>query len=496
MNDIDSNAKLNNDSKLESNNSDNNKIFKNIIIVAISNIIKLFSGVLIGFIIPKIMGENNYGYYKTYTLYLDYVGLFSLGFVDGIYLLYAGKKYDSFIRISFRTYSKFYFLFQFFITLIIGCVSLFFIHNYYGFIFLFVAFTLLGNNISGYFQQISQVTGRFKELSFRNLIQAILQALSVIICFLLWYTNVISELHFKVYVIISTILINLLAIWYILTYRDIVFGQSNKISDEKDMIIKFFRVGFPLMIANIITSLILTIDKQFVSILTANGVYTMSDFGVYSFAYTMLNIITTIISAISIVLYPTIKLYSIEKLQSSYSKLIAIISIITSMCLLSYQPLCFIVTKWLPDYKNSLPIFKIILPGVVISSCVTMIMFNYYKAIGKHLMFFLLSIMALILSLIGDFIAYLVDGNMSSISIASIIVMCIWYIISEFYLFKKLRINSIINIGYVMSICLSFYLINNLIKNIYIGFLTYLFSFAITTIIFYWKYIIKKFKGI
>lgn len=68
------------------------KIVKDVIIVVISNFIKSLAGVLIGFVILKLMGETNYGYYETYTLYFVYVGLFHFDFINGIYLIYAGKN--------------------------------------------------------------------------------------------------------------------------------------------------------------------------------------------------------------------------------------------------------------------------------------------------------------------------------------------------------------------------------------------------------------------
>ena len=62
--------------------------------VTTSNIIKLFAGVVVGFILPKIIGVSDYGYHKTFTLYATYVSLLSFGIVDGIYLKYGGKNYS------------------------------------------------------------------------------------------------------------------------------------------------------------------------------------------------------------------------------------------------------------------------------------------------------------------------------------------------------------------------------------------------------------------
>ena len=79
-------------------------IIFNIMKVTTSNIIKLFAGVVVGFILPKIIGVSDYGYHKTFTLYATYVSLLSFGIVDGIYLKYGGKNYDQLNREQFRLY--------------------------------------------------------------------------------------------------------------------------------------------------------------------------------------------------------------------------------------------------------------------------------------------------------------------------------------------------------------------------------------------------------
>ena len=54
--------------------------------VSASNVVKLLAGALVAFVLPKLIGVSDYGYFKTFTLYATYVGLFHLGICDGIYL--------------------------------------------------------------------------------------------------------------------------------------------------------------------------------------------------------------------------------------------------------------------------------------------------------------------------------------------------------------------------------------------------------------------------
>ena len=470
------------------------RVVKNIIMVAFSNILKLISGILIGFIVPKIMGETNYGYYKTFTLYSGYIGLLHLGFCDGIYLIYGGKRYDDLNKDSFKAYSRFFFVFQVVISLLIAIPALLFINSDYGFIFLFVGINVIVTNMVTFYQYISQITGRFKELSFRNTIQALLTIALIGVLTALYYYGIISELYYKVYVIATSFIQLALAMWYTFTYRKLSFGKGNSIKQERSSIIEFFKIGMPLLVANLVTQLIMSFDSQFVSILVNFDKYTIEEYGIYSFAYSMLTLITTVISAISMVLYPTIKNYTNERLKSDYNKLIAIIAIVTSMCMMSYYPLRFIVEHWLEKYMDSLPIFRVILPGVILSSCVTMIMFNYYKTIGKHVMFFVISVIILVLSVVANLIAYITTKELVWISAASVIVMAIWYLSTEMFIVRKFKIKPYKNILFIFLETISFYLVTYFIDNIYIGCVVCFISLISITIVFYYRLLLNKFQ--
>ncbi len=488
--------KLNIENK-DINNSSNldepKKVIKNIFIVVFGNICTILAGVLVGFLIPKIMQNGDstidYGFYKIYTLYFGYIGLFHFGFCDGILLMFAGKKYEDLEKEKIRCYTKFFIIFQFIISLFILIPSIFYINTEYGFIFLFIGINLFSGNITEYYQQICQATGRFKELSLRNIIKALLNSIIIMVLFILWKISVIDYLKFQIYIYCVTFVGWAITIWYIFNHRDITFGKSIKIKDALPMIKKFYIIGIPLLISNFVSNFILNIDRQFVSILFPTETY-----ATYAFAYNMLQLITTATGAISLVLFPTLKRFSEDKLKNHYNYFISIVIMFVGLCLISYFPLYVIVIHWLEGYSSSLPIFQIILPGLILSSTINMIMFNYYKALGKSTIYFINSLIILLLSIAADFVAYFVFKTTLSISIASVIVMVLWYFITDIYLVKKWKINTIKNFIYIALIITSFLLSTYLISNIYLSGVIYLICYIIISFIFYFKLIKNKFK--
>ncbi|CAM3223398.1 hypothetical protein [Lentilactobacillus buchneri] len=69
-------------------------IVKNLIMVLLSNTLILLSSIVVGLIIPKILGVTNYGYYKIFTLYAGYTSLLHFGFLDGILLKHGDKDFN------------------------------------------------------------------------------------------------------------------------------------------------------------------------------------------------------------------------------------------------------------------------------------------------------------------------------------------------------------------------------------------------------------------
>ncbi len=471
-------------------NDSGKKVVKNIFMVLIGNIFTVLSGVLVGFVVPKIMSQTDYGYYKIYTLYLSYVGIIQLGFGEGINLVFGGRKYDSLNKEKLRRYFRILFYFQLIIALIICGISLLFFDTPYGYIVFFLGAIAFAMNVFNFYQNLSQAVGAFKEITIVNFWRTGLTFASILIFVSLYKFNVITTLSYRMYIVSIAAISFVEALWYLIRYRDITFGKATSFKEEKSEILRFIKIGFPLVIATMVSNLILALDRQFVSVL-----FSKEEYAIYAFAYNMVTLITTAISAISTVLFPTIKTYSQERLKNDYRRLIAIIAIFVSFCLISYFPLEFIVNHWLDKYNSSLDYFKVLLPSLIFSSCVSMIMFNYYKALNKSFMYFIISCIILALSALFNLVGYLIFKNMICMSIASVITQIMWYIIAEIYFVKKWNITNIKNFIYIVVVSSSFYLIAYFIDNVFIGCALYALVFIILTLIFYFKLLKSKFTS-
>ena len=447
---------------------------KDIIRISGSNLFKLFSGILVGLLLPKIIGVTDYGYYKTYSLYIHYVGLLHFGILDGIYLKYGGVKFCEIDKASFRSYIRFLMILELIFSIIFIIIANLFTSGEYRFIFIYIAIYLFFGNISSYFQMISQITSRFKELSRRTTIQSTIISAAVLA---LYYLNRRFSFNFTyhIYTLFYTLTIVILSLWYVYTYRSIIFGESIKLNKSLADITSFAKIGFPLTVSNICSTLILSIDRQFVNILFSTQTY-----AIYAFAYNILALITASISSISTVLYPNLRRESQNYIWRNYSILTGIILAIVFAALTMYFPIDIFINWFLPKYAKSIPIFRIIFPGLAVSSAITIVTHNCYKIAGINHIFFTKSIITIAISLISNYVVYFIFKSPYSISAASIFVMLFWHFYLELYLAIQYKINRKRNFIYIFAMTTAFYILT-LLKNDYLACLLYSCTYIMIT---------------
>ena len=260
------------------------------------------------------------------------------------------------------------------------------------------------------------------------------------------------------------------------------YSEKNFWGENEENLKKIVLSGFVLLLADMVANLILTLDRQFVSAL-----FDINTYSIYSFAYSMLRIVILAISAIATVLYPTLKRMSVEQMKKSYNYSLAIVGMISFGSLMLYYPLCVIVKSFLIEYIDSLVIFRILFPSITINAIISMIMISHYKALGKEKEYFYISVVILIISAIFNMGAYFVSKSPLGFSVASMLVMVLWYIVSNRKLEKTYNINTKINYIYLIVNIVIFYSISTFINNYYIGFVVNSVVFCIITYIIYTK---------
>lgn len=450
------------------------KALSNIFKVIVSNMTTIISGVIVSFLLPKIISVSDYGFYKVFTLYFNYLGVLSLGIIDGIVLKYGEKNYDELDRQRFRGYFAWYLILHAILTVAILAVALFIGDLDHKFLILLLGANLLPANVTGYFQQISQITQRFKEYSARKILQSVSNVVLILLMVLLYQRNP-AAVTYKLYLAFLFVVNLALSVWYMITYRDVIFGKKGKLSETLREVVSLARLGFPLLLSNLCSTLLLSLDRQFVSML-----FSIEEYATYAFAYSIFSLITVATSAISLVIYPIFKRADKSMLQDNYRNINAILLVFLFGVALIYFPLGYFINWFLSQYSSSLPIFRIILPGLAISSSITVVMHNYYKVFEKSGEFFKKSVVALIVSFAFNVVAYLIFKATAAISIASIFALLVWYFHARLGLRKICCANQKDTV-YMLLMCLGFYVCTAL-DSLFVSGIIYLCVYILVSI--------------
>lgn len=455
----------------------NIKFIKNIGMISLVNIISIFSSVILALLLPKILSPDEYGYYRVFTLYVGYSGVFCLGLIDGIVLKHGGENYLQLDRPLFRWYFQWYTLIHlfWFVALVIPLVVLF--HQDY-FLVLMIGINIISLNFIGYYQQISQIIQRFKEYSLRRLYQSIFNVLLVMVLLSLYLTFGFSNYKLCIWLIVLFNLI--MALKYCYIYKEISCGTTDISLLDFNRLSDLIQVGFPLFFSQMLGSLLVTVDSQIVNLF-----FSLREYAMYSFAYSLVLIITVALSAISVVLYPFLKRQSVESVKHHYEKIVLTMILISFFMLIFARLFKIILDLFLPDYSLGTSLFLYVFPSACIISVIMITLNNFYKVTNKSSVFARRCLFVFIISIVFNYLSCFLFDSLYYMTFAAVIVFILWYYFSEQGLYSKSDFNFNYTFKWVCILLIAYYL-SLMIQNNLGGSLVYTISYLIVF------FIIKK----
>lgn len=429
--------------------------------VAFSNIIVMVLGIVSTLIIPIVLGPEEFGFWQLYLLYSSYVGLFIFGYNDGVYLIYGGRDYKD---LNYNKFSSFFYIlaiYLLFLSLIgIIIVTLFF-EGDRQLILLAVCLTIFLQCLNSFFVLINQATSRFNIYSVVNIGEKLIFIMLIIICLL------ISNIDFEFVIIASLVsklvvlLINILA-----DYKLVFTKPVLNLYIFRD-IGSHMKVGIFLTISGIFSMLITGVGRFLV-----DGQLGIVQFGYYSFAFSVLAIVTQVIVAASIVLFPM--------LRNSSKEILLEISLLFEKCLdyigvlinFIYYIIYFVIINYLPNYSTSLKVILFIFPILIFQSKINIIYNTAFKVLRLEKKILYNGLLTLVFGVIITYSMFYVWPSIVTISLSTLITYCFWSYMSNFtlskYYKKKLSIRGVDILSTII------FIFCNINFPIFYSFLTYL----------------------
>ena len=139
------------------------QILRNTSFVFSAQILVLLISIARALILPKIFPVESFGYWSVYWFYTSYVGIFCLGFNDGIYLKFGEYNYEELPHKLIRSAVRLFTWMLFSFTAICILLIVFFEDNSnIGYALLFASLNIPVMGLTSVFIYIFQITNQFK----------------------------------------------------------------------------------------------------------------------------------------------------------------------------------------------------------------------------------------------------------------------------------------------------------------------------------------------
>lgn len=428
-----------------------------------SNVITLAVGIVSGLVIPSFLSLDQYAYFKTFTLYLGYIGILHFGLADGLFIKYGGSYEDEVDKALLKGEHHFFLVFQFIITILLLIISLVLDDK----ILLAFSLSIIPFNILTFYKFFYQAIGKFDIYSKILILPPILMLIAnLAVIFIFKIENFWLFIFIKIFAYVS--------IFLILEYNFYKLTKSYKVNIKFSEIKSIFNIGFLIMLGNLSSVLFYSIDRWFVKLS-----FTSSDFAFYSFAISMMGMINIFINSITTVFYPYLSRNSDDNILQ---KLKSYFIIIASFASGSYFLFAFIVSNFIPKHMPALNIIAIIFAGFPALITIKALYVNLYKIRKTDKLYVKTVFIMLFVSVILNFIALITFGNNISIALATTISFYIWFYFSSKH-FESLII-SFKEISYLMIFIVLFVFASSFVEILF-GTLIFVGGLIILIYVFY-----------
>ena len=408
-------------------------IVKKIIHVGLANGAQVLSGALLGLLIPKYLSIEGYADYRTFTLFVGYIGLFHLGYADGIFIDYAGNELQERNKEIIRGDFIQFLAIETALTLGLTILSVLLGNK----LLTLLSIAIVPYNTNTYFQRLFQSIGRLDTYSNSIFYYSCISTVGTLT--LIFSLNCSCVDLFCLVLICSNIAA---AIYQYYRFCRLVGGISHAVFSI-NRIRYLVKTGFAVLLGNIAVNLFYGIDRWAVKLF-----FSTEEFAYYSFAVSMLNILTTLLQAVSISLFSYLATdEGLERVEPARRAILSV-GIISGLC---YFPLRLIVSLFLPEYLMSLSIIGISIAMIPYMLYINAITINIYKIKQKQTTYLRTMIVMLLIVTVSALIAS-TFRDCRAVALSSVICYIGWYIYSRYIADEYDHITAL---EFVLLLCIT-----------------------------------------
>ncbi len=388
-------------------------IFKNFSYSFLANVLSTLISAAVVILVPKLIGKADYGYYQLYVFYASYTGFFHFGWADGIYLKYGGIEYSRYDRPLMS--SQFWYMagFEAILSLLLSAGVLLFVKDAdRAFILVLTAISILFVIPKTLLSYLLQISNRIREYS---LVVVIEKA----VYFLLTIVLLVAGCRTYRPLIIADVLGKCSAMALGILYcRDIVRAKPLRFSAAMHEAWDDVCIGIKLMVANIASMLILGIVRMCIE-----HQWDIETYATVSLAISVSSMLLVFINAVGTVLFPILKRMDSGRINTLYMELRDVLMLLLLGMLLSYYPIQWVLSLWLPAYAESFVYMSLLFPMCIYESKMSLLVNTYFKALRREKWLLLANAATVILSAV---LSYVTIFWLRSITLAMVAVVILF----------------------------------------------------------------------
>lgn len=393
-----------------------------------ANIVSTLLGVLAVLILPKYLSGEQYGFYQMYLLYSGFSILLSLGLPDGIYLTLGGRDRKKIPGSLIKA--------QAVVLVIIDAVLFFGIalwafYSYWpgseALVFLWVCVSGFFTCVRYYFSLILQSQNRIKEYAVIIILERVISLVPILTMVLYGITDIFLLLIFDALGKLAAL------VYSLVSYKKL--DLSKDLSNDNLSLKAFFSTimpGMQLLIATTASMVIIGVVRIGVEL-----AWDLIVFAQISLVVSIANMLTRLINAVAIPIFPALKTGNKKTDVSFYKKTGYYISLIFGFLLVFIYPIVWLLSWWLPDYSDALNYAILLVPMCLFESKMAVLVMSFCKSYREEKALLCINIGSIILCIIGTHLCTVVLHSLNDTLLLLVIVLAVRCIIGQWYLAKK-----------------------------------------------------------
>lgn len=418
-----------------------NLVKKSSIFVISSQVISLITNIIKTLIIPIIIIDMKmYAYWQVYLFYLSYILLISLGFNDGIYLKYTGKKSKEIDECKeLFASSKFHLLISTFIMIIFIAFIYFFTNSEKTYIYILICLNIIPMEFIDINLRLYQAKFEMKSFAIYNVIDKVLFIILIVLLLLIVKLNC----YYLIFIDLTIKIIISIMLFYKNKKSWLMKSPPLKVVllEWKSSLI----VGSFILISSYLSILITGIGRALIEFLG-----NIKEYATYSLAMSITNIVSIIINSIGIIIFPVFRNVGKEKSLIYADNINKLLLILTPFILLLYYPFAFFINNFLPKYNDSVYYLIFAISMTLIKSFSSLTYIPLIKSFKKEKRLFINNICGLIVFLVIFVPSYVITRETNTIIIGTLITIYIELLLNSITL--SFNIKDIILLGIIIAI--------------------------------------------